>query len=401
MSDAIQEIFAKCLERMEAGESLESCLSDFPEQVAELEPLLRMTQQMKRLSEVGPRPSFARESRLLLKAQLAEPEESVTFKRLKRLIRRKPKFIVQRRFSMSIAQLVIAAVLVLTATTGGVAYAANDSNPGELLHGLDIAMENIQLNLAPDVASKVQLRLEFAEERLTEARETFSENDVADGQEAMNEYGEEISSIAQLIGSADGADHEALASLLETAQGVHTEVLTGLLDTVPDQAKESIQKVIDASSPSADQPEPAPGAPEDVGAPDNAGAPDGVGKPDDAGAPDGVGKPDNVGNPGVEISACTSSISEENAQALAELAKNHGVDYQYVLENFCTLGTLEQVEQMLTELNGPPANIPAGPPAEVPNGPPAGVPGGPPADTPGGQPSNIPGGPPINPPGKP
>jgi hypothetical protein len=382
MNDAIVEILAKCLERMEAGESLESCLADFPKQAPDLEPLLRMTQQMKQLTEVGPRPRFARNARLDLENQLVRTRNVVTFKRRNRPIEQKPKVFIQRRFSMSALQLIIAAVLALTATTGGVAYAANASNPGDVLHGLDIAMENVQLNLAPDIWSRVQLRLEFASERLAEAQATFSANDPADGLEAMNEYGTEISAIAQLVGSADGADREALALLLETAQGVHVDVLTGLLDTVPEQAKESIQKALDASH----GPENIPGpASIDTSVPNGTGAPDDIGAPNGVGAPDEVGVPNPVDSPGVNISECATSLSQETAQALVDLAKQHGVDHQYVLENFCVLGTLEQVREMLSELNVPPTDVPAGPPADVPAGPP----------------DNTPGGPPIQPPGKP
>src|SRR5688500_6107416 len=134
--------------------------------------------------------------------------------------RQQPKLLPKRRFSMSMLQTFIASVLALAVTTGGAAYAANSSNPGDVLHGLDLAMENVQLNLAPDVSSKVQLRLEFASERLAEAQATFSENEASDGLEALDEYGAQISAIAQLIGSSDGADQEALGSLLVTAQGV-------------------------------------------------------------------------------------------------------------------------------------------------------------------------------------
>jgi len=327
MSETIVEILANCLERMEAGASLESCLADFPNQAAELEPLLRMTQQMKHLTNVGPRRTFARSAHLHLENQLAASGKDVTFKPLNRLTRQQPKLLPQRKFSMSMLQLMIAAVLALAATTGGAAYAANASNPGDVLHGLDIAMENVQLNLAPDVASKVQLRLEFASERLAEAQAMFSENDADDGLEALNEYGTQISAIAQLIGSSDGADQEALALLLETAQGIHQDVLTNLLDKVPEQAKESIQRAIDASN-------------SPIGIPEDTGAPDGVGAPNDAGAPEGAGAPDEAGPPD---------------------------------------GT------------GRPTDLPAGPPADVPHGPPAGTPGGPPSDTPDGPPDNPPG----------
>jgi Domain of unknown function (DUF5667) len=387
MNEPIAEILAKCLERMEAGASVESCLADFPGQAAELKPLLQLTQQMNHLSKVGPRPAFARNARLQLENQLMTSGTAVTFKQLNRHTRQEHN-LLQRRFSMSMLQLILATVLALTATTAGTAYAANASSPGDFLHGLDLAMENVQVNLAPDVWSKVQLRLEFASERLTEAQATFSANDPADGLEAMNEYGTEISAIAQTIGSADGADQEALALLVETAQGVHKDVLTNLLDKVPEQAQESIQKALNASHAS----ENIPGlAPADAGAPDNAGAPEGVGAPDNGGAPDGVGVPGAA--PGVDISTCTRSLSKETAHALVDLAKEHGVDHQYVLENFCALGTLAQVSEMLSELNVPPSGVPAGPPTDVP--------AGPPADTPGGRPSGTPGGPPINPPGKP
>jgi hypothetical protein len=237
---------------------------------------------------------------------------------------------------------------------------------------------------------------------LAEAQETFAENDDAGGLEAVNEYGTEISAIAQLIGSADGADQEALELLLETAQGVHQDVLADLLDKVPEQAKESIQKALDASHGPEDTLGFTPtdaDSPNAVGAPDNAGAPNGAGAPEGVGAPDEAGAP--VDAPGADISACAKSLSKETAQALVDLAKQHGADHQYVLENFCVLGTLEQVEETLSELQVPPTDVPAGPPSDVPGGPPSDTPGGQPSDPPGGPPSDIPGGPPINPPGKP
>ena len=299
---------------------------------------------------------------------------------------------------MSVLQLVIAAVLAFAATTGGIVYAGNASGPGDVLHGLDLAMENAQLHLAPDVSSQVQLRLQFASERLAEAQAKFAEDDLTDGLEAVNEYGSEISAIAQLIGTADGAVQEQLAALLEAAQGIHQDVLTQLLDKVPDKAKEAIQSALDASNHTG-QPD-GTGKPENVGKPDDTGKPEGVGNPDGTGRPEGVGNPNDTGNPnspngednpngagnsngvpapGADISACANSLSQENAQALAELAKQQGLDYQYVLQNFCVLGTIEQVQEMVSSMQAPPTDVPAGPPSDTP----AGTPAGPPADHPG------------------
>src|SRR6266508_1181398 len=186
MNDALPEILAECLERMEAGASLESCLATFPKQAGELEPLLRMTQQIQGLTALEPRPTYARNSRLHLENQLVLPEKAVTFGRPHRHIKQKPQVFLPGRFK--VLQFMLATLLALIAGTGGVAYAANVSNPGDPLHGLDLAMEQTHLRLAFNLSTKVKLRIAFAQERLNEAQTTFSNNDVADGLEAIHEY---------------------------------------------------------------------------------------------------------------------------------------------------------------------------------------------------------------------
>src|SRR5688500_5797141 len=108
MSEATAKVLAKCLERMEAGASLESCLAEFPGQAAELGPLLQITQQMKHLANIGPRPTFARSARLHLEKQLVTSGKGVTLQPLNRHTRQQPKLLPQRRFSLS--QMFIAAV---------------------------------------------------------------------------------------------------------------------------------------------------------------------------------------------------------------------------------------------------------------------------------------------------
>jgi len=282
MSETMEEILANCMERMETGVSLEACLAEYPAAAAELEPLLRMTQQMKRLTKVAPRPAFAQYARTQLEDQLVSPRKAVPFKGLFRHTRQEPGTLLQKRSNaMGMFKLILATVLAMSVTTATGAYAANASNPGDVLHGLDLAMENVQLNLTSDVSGKVQLRLEFASERLAEAQATFANNDVADGQEAVNEYGAEISAATQLIGGADGANQEALTSLLQAAQGVHQDVLTQLLATVPDQAKDGIQQALDASKHH--------GKPDDIGNPNDGGKPNGSGNP--------AKNPNKPGNP--------------------------------------------------------------------------------------------------------
>jgi uncharacterized protein YidB (DUF937 family) len=357
MGETLDEILAECLKRMEAGVSLDDCLADLPVQAAKLESLLRLSVDIKALNQIKPRPEFARNARTVFVRQLATRGQVVTSGPLNRHISQEPKAVPQRRLSMSALKFGLAALLAFSLTAGGVAYAANASGPGSALHGLDLAIEQVQLSLATSTSSQVELRLQFATERLAEAESAFAKHDVVDGQAAVDEYGTEISAAAKLIGGPGGADQAALNSLIQDARGIHQDVLTHLLDTVPEQAKSGIQRALDASNPAAHGPETVPTTDSGVG-------------------------------PGPDISACAKSLSQADAQALADLARQHGVDYQYVLQNFCVLGTLEQVQAMLSSL-------PAGPSGQVPTSLPptsAPVPAGPSGMTPGPQ---------VNPPGRP
>ena len=43
------EIFAICVERLEAGDSIERCLASYPSQAAQLRPLLNTVQTLRRI----------------------------------------------------------------------------------------------------------------------------------------------------------------------------------------------------------------------------------------------------------------------------------------------------------------------------------------------------------------
>ncbi len=48
-------VLNECLERLLKGETIEQCLQSYPEQAAELEPLLRTALAAKRVSAIQPR----------------------------------------------------------------------------------------------------------------------------------------------------------------------------------------------------------------------------------------------------------------------------------------------------------------------------------------------------------
>ena len=63
MKTGLEDALAECLEAVESGDSLEDCLTRYPELARELEPLLRTALGLQQLFDVDPRPSFQRAAR--------------------------------------------------------------------------------------------------------------------------------------------------------------------------------------------------------------------------------------------------------------------------------------------------------------------------------------------------
>jgi hypothetical protein len=67
MANRIEEAFNDCFERLTRGESLDSCLSSYPEHAAELDLMLRTAYDVKRRAvPIQPRPEFKYWSRVKL-----------------------------------------------------------------------------------------------------------------------------------------------------------------------------------------------------------------------------------------------------------------------------------------------------------------------------------------------
>ena len=67
MTERLENIFDECLERMLRGESVEDCLRDYPEEAANLEPLLMTAiDTTRRAASLQPRPEFKAWARIRL-----------------------------------------------------------------------------------------------------------------------------------------------------------------------------------------------------------------------------------------------------------------------------------------------------------------------------------------------
>lgn len=146
-------ILDECLGRLIDGESVEACLSRYPEHTAALEPLLRTAQQTLKAADIQPRPEFRDRARYQFQAAIHEMPVK----------ERRGFFTVLRP---GLAAVVMLAVVLLAG--GGVVAAAGNSLPDSPLYSVKLATESVRLALTPSDLGKAELNAQFADERVDE-----------------------------------------------------------------------------------------------------------------------------------------------------------------------------------------------------------------------------------------
>ncbi len=147
-------ILDECLERLLVkGETVEQCLSAYPEQAAELEPLLQTALMTSELKTIQPRPDFRARARYQLRSELREAATRRGFR----------FFGWQPRWATAVA-----IVLVLILAGSGTVAAASNSMPGETLYPTKLATERVRLAMTFSDLDKAQLYARFADKRVLE-----------------------------------------------------------------------------------------------------------------------------------------------------------------------------------------------------------------------------------------
>ena len=147
-------ILDECLELLLVkGEALEQCLRSYPEQAAELEPLLQTALATKQALAIQPRPEFIARARYQFRSALQEVKP-----------KRKLFFLGwQPRWATAMA---IALVLLLAG--GGTVAAAGNSMPDNPLYPVKLATEKVRLTLTRSNMGKAELYAKLADKRVAE-----------------------------------------------------------------------------------------------------------------------------------------------------------------------------------------------------------------------------------------
>ncbi len=149
-------ILDECLERvLIKGETVEQCLASYPEQAAELEPLLLTGLLAKKASSIETRLEFREKARHQFRAALQEMET----KRERRFF----GFNWQPRWAT-----VVVSVLIFVLASGGTVAAAGNSMPDDTLYQVKLVTEKARLILTPSALGKAELYVKLIDKRVNE-----------------------------------------------------------------------------------------------------------------------------------------------------------------------------------------------------------------------------------------
>jgi Domain of unknown function (DUF5667) len=158
MAERFENILEECLERLRRGESVEQCLERYPDQAAQLAPLLRVAvASQKTYSGLKPRPEF--------KARARREMQEVLHGRARNI---QPKKVSSAgwipRWAVAMASVVL---IFLIAGTGTVA-ASTTSMPDDTLYPVKLATERVRLGLTRGGISKARVNVRLVDRRVKE-----------------------------------------------------------------------------------------------------------------------------------------------------------------------------------------------------------------------------------------
>lgn len=157
----LEKILDLCIDEIRAGGSIETCLERYPDHREELEGLLHLALALERMPRA--RPSDEAMQTTLVRAGLAaaarepDPPAAAGRKRSAVLPFRVPRSL---RWAASLAAAVLIVVLLGSASV--------DAVPGDVFYPLKMVREQVSFALTRAPARRVELRLTFANHRLTE-----------------------------------------------------------------------------------------------------------------------------------------------------------------------------------------------------------------------------------------
>lgn len=127
---------------------------------------------------------------------------------------------------LALVALAAAAFVHMGAAQQQAELASPGQTPGSILYGLDRAAESVSLALTFSSEGKAQKKLQYAEERLSEARAVAEQGDTQAAEDLEQEYSDNIDEAATFGQNiADAAQRQDIESVISQATTKHAQVL--------------------------------------------------------------------------------------------------------------------------------------------------------------------------------
>lgn len=254
MKKDLTSILDECLSRLKEGEPLEECLAHYPQEGAEIAPLLEMALALGTLKETEP-PSptalAAGRQRFLEEAARRRQAEARSWSRRAQEMGRQLRDLLQRgmRGGPALGRLATAtltALLLCALVGGGAVVASAHSLPGDPLYSVKRTAEHVQLLLAFHPSTKASLHIQFQERRQAEVEAV-----VAQGRQVEVELPGRIQSLSETVWRIGG--HRVILRADTVVEGEPTVGLMAEVDALvqPDGSLLARRIMVEPPRPSA------------------------------------------------------------------------------------------------------------------------------------------------------
>jgi hypothetical protein len=235
MKQGIEDILNICLDRIIGkGDSIEQCLSSYPEHAAELEPLLKAALRAYRASSaIKARPEFEKLAKYRFSSALRE-------KSGRKSVSRTPLWRWQRR--MAVAFAVILALFLIGA---GTVTASDSSLPGDVLYPVKTAAEKVQGFFTFGSEAKASLHIKLAQRRLNEIEALAGKNRTI-SQPLLDMMNDETEQAIELIAQNKPSGKELIGRLIGLTSNQKT-VLAKVLKEASPQMKLRLKEALERS----------------------------------------------------------------------------------------------------------------------------------------------------------
>ncbi len=146
--------------------------------------------------------------------------------------------------------MVLVVVVILAGAIGVTRAAAQSAIPGDALYPVKTGLEQTRLSLARDAGVRAEMKIEFAEQRLSEIQKLIEEGRYQEVNDAVLDFESEINSAILELGTLaeiDPTRAAAIAKVITSALTRYAQALSLLAASAPDSVRSEVARALDTT----------------------------------------------------------------------------------------------------------------------------------------------------------